>query len=85
MNNFKSIELFYYAQCPYCAMVLQTIKQLGITKVELKNTYENPEFAKFHQEKTGRSTVPCLYIDGEPMFESTIIVGWLKDNAESLK
>ena len=34
---------------------------------------------------TGRSTVPCLYINGEPMFESQDIIRWLKDNAHSLE
>jgi glutathione S-transferase len=27
---------------------------------------------------TGRGTVPCLFVDGAPMFESAEIVAWLE-------
>ena len=80
-----NLELYYYEQCPFCQRVLQTIKQLGLEdKVILKNTLTNAENAQFHSQKTGRSTVPCLYIEGEPMFESADIVQWLNTNKDKL-
>ena len=79
------LELYYYAQCPYCHMVLKKIESLDLNdKIELKNTLETPEHRKFHQDKTGRATVPCLYIDGQPMFESSDICDWLETHQKKI-
>lgn len=81
-----SLDLYYYEQCPFCYRVLVKIKELGLEdNITFKNTLEDPGNAKFHQEKTGRSTVPCLYIDGEPLFESSDILAWLEDNKDKIK
>lgn len=62
-------------------MVVSKIKALGLeSKVTFKNVLENKEFKKYHNEKTGRNTVPSLYIDDKPMFESSDIVNWLEKN-----
>lgn len=77
------LELYYYQQCPFCVRVLNKIHELGLQeKIELKNTLEVPENHKFHIEKTGRSTVPCLYINDSPLFESQDINKWLEDNKD---
>lgn len=79
------LELYFYRQCPFCAMVLHKIKQLELEdKIEMKNTLENADFHKFHYEKTGRTTVPCLYIDDEPLFESQDIMKWLEENKNKI-
>lgn len=79
------IELFYYEQCPFCRLVLNKINQLNLEdKIVFKNTLSDPQFRKEHREKTGRSTVPCLYIDGKPLFESQDICKWLEENGKSL-
>lgn len=74
------LELYYFEMCPYCQIVLRKIDQLGIRdQIEYKDTMSDPQNAKFHFEKTGVRTVPCLYIDGRPMFESMDIARWLED------
>ena len=79
------IELYYYDQCPFCQLVLRKIQSLNLNdKIQLKNTLESQENTQFHQTTTGRSTVPCLYIDGKPLFESGDICKWLEDNQSSL-
>ena len=35
-------------------------------------------------KQTGRNTVPCLYIDGKPMFESRDIAAWLETNKDKI-
>ena len=66
-------------------MVVNTIKELGIEdKVTFMNTLENPEYAQKHIQTTGRSTVPCLYIDDKPMFESRDINQWFITNASKI-
>ena len=80
------LELYYYAQCPFCQRVLSAIKSAGVEKfITLKNTLENKGNRDFHQRKTGRNTVPCLYIDDTPMFESSDIINWVQKNAEKIK
>ncbi|MEX0799304.1 MAG: glutathione S-transferase N-terminal domain-containing protein [Bacteriovoracaceae bacterium] len=79
------LELYYYEECPFCARALQKINRLGLTdKIELKNTRENPAFREEHLQKTGRATVPSLYIDGNPMFESEDIMRWLEENQNNI-
>ncbi len=80
------LKLYYYDQCPFCQMVLSKIKALGLAeKIEMKNVLENPDFKKEHKEITGKNTVPCLYIDNKPMFESMDIMDWLDKNQTDLR
>lgn len=80
------LELYYYDQCPFCQRVLRTIDQLGLKdRILLKNTLTSSENAQFHQRTTGRSTVPCLYIDDNPLFESSDIMKWLDSNNKKIK
>lgn len=79
------LELYYYSQCPFCQKVLRQIEHLGLQdKIILKNTLEDPSNRVFHMNKTGRTTVPCLYIDDSPMFESQDICDWLESNQKKL-
>ena len=79
------LELYYYEQCPFCRIVLDKINQLGLTdKIIYKNTLENPTYRAEHISLTGRTTVPCLYIDNSPMFESMDINLWLEKNKNSI-
>lgn len=79
------LELYYYNQCPFCVRVLKKIEQLGITNITYCNTLENQAHFQKHLQITGRSTVPCLYINDQPMFESYDIMKWLEDNVEKIK
>jgi glutaredoxin 2 len=81
-----NLELYYYEQCPFCARILRKIDELDLReKIVYKNTLEDPANAVSHQERTGRSTVPCLYINNQPLFESLDIIKWLDENAEKIK
>ncbi len=76
-SNMK-LELFYFPECPYCQIVLSKISQLDIKdKVELLHIYKNDQARERLLTDTGRKTVPCLYIDNQPMFESADIAAWL--------
>ncbi len=73
------LELFYYNQCPFCYRVVKIIDDLGLKdKINFRNVLENPQDRQYHMDKTGRTTVPCLYINDSPMFESADIIQWLK-------
>lgn len=82
----KKLDLYYYDECPYCQIVLRAIKDARLeAHVQLKNTMDDPANREFHKRTTGRTTVPCLYVDGVPMFESRDIAAWLTDYAKKLK
>ncbi len=67
-------------------MVLGKVHSLGLQEyIDLKNTLQNPKFRQDHMDVTGRSTVPCLYIDNKPLFESSDIIDWLDNNQNKIK
>ncbi|MFG1493614.1 glutaredoxin family protein [Halobacteriovorax sp. GFR7] len=78
------LEFFYYTGCPFCHRVMDVIDQLGInlTYCDIMN---DTSALERHIKTTGRRTVPCLYIDDKPMFESQDIINWLVQNKDKLK
>ncbi|MFT6069661.1 MAG: glutaredoxin [Bacteriovoracaceae bacterium] len=78
------LALYYFESCPFCVMVLRTIEKLNID-VEYRDIFSVKEHLNKLVSDTGKQTVPCLYIDGKPMFESSDIMDWLEQNASNLK
>ena len=65
-------------------MVLREIDQLKLD-VDLRDISTGQEHLQKLVGDTGRRTVPCLYIDNKPMFESSDIMNWLQENSSNLK
>jgi len=78
------LELYYFDSCPYCKRVLKVIDELNI-KVTYKDIYEDLNTMQKLIAITGRKTVPCLFIDGDPMHESADIIDWLRANESKLE
>ena len=79
----KSAELVLYGRpsCPYCARVDRVIKELNIEdKLTRRRTSYGSEWRTDLQERTGSTQVPCLFINGEPMFESLDIIDWMRSH-----
>ena len=70
------LSLYYFNECPYCQRVLKAIQELGI-KVELHNIRENEKDKEELIRVGGKKQVPCLFIDGKPLYESMDIIGYL--------
>ena len=83
MQN-TNLKLFYYDECFFCQKVLREIKTLSL-KISFNNIYEDQKNLQTLLEKTGRKTTPCLFINGEPMFESDDIIEWLRENHTKLE
>lgn len=62
--------------CPYCGKVFRIMEKYGI-ECDVVDT-NDPENLEKLEELTGRRTVPCLFIDGEPMWESSDIIVYMK-------
>lgn len=78
------LELFYYDSCPFCQIVLEVIDDLSLA-VEMRDITKSKEQLNRLVSDTGRRTVPCMYIDNKPMFESQDIIRWLKQNKDQLQ
>lgn len=75
----KQLDLYYYDACPYCQKVLRAMRQLGIEhEITLKNILRSQKAADTLVRVGGKRQVPCLFIDGVPMYESDDIVAWLQ-------
>lgn len=77
------LELYKFDACPYCQRVMKVIEEKKI-KVTYLDIYENTNNMQKLMLITGRKTVPCLFIDGDPMFESLDIIQWLENNLDRL-
>ncbi len=74
------LELYKRNFCPYCAKVMAYLEQSGRTDVEIFDVTKDEEARKRLEEVGGKSQVPCLFIDGKPLYESYEIIQWLRAN-----
>lgn len=81
----KKLELYFFPQCPYCQLVLSTLRMTGLEEfVTYYDTVDDSHAKERLIKATGRSTVPCLFIDGKPMHESRDISEWLHKYAKEI-
>lgn len=73
------LTLYYMPTCPFCRKVLAFMGENNI-EIPLKDTAENNDNAKELISIGGKPQVPCLAIDGKPLFESDAIIEWLGNN-----
>ena len=77
------LELYMFDTCPFCRRVLNYIDESGRTDVELHNIRKNEADRQRLIEVGGMEQVPCLFIDGKPMYESLDIIDWLKAHPQA--
>ncbi|MBR3241327.1 MAG: glutathione S-transferase N-terminal domain-containing protein [Parasporobacterium sp.] len=74
------LELFMFDTCPYCRRVIREIEESGRTDIEYLNIHKSAEARNRLISVGGLEQVPCLFIDGEPLYESADIIHWLKQH-----
>lgn len=57
------IIMYSTATCPYCIRAEQLLQRKGVTEIEKIRVDLQPELRAKMIEKTGRRTVPQIYID----------------------
>ena len=75
----KDYKLFVGTICPYCRKVENFMEENNI-EIEIVNIEEDREAMNGLIEKGGKRQVPCLYHDGEYMYESDDIIKFLGQN-----
>lgn len=82
----KKLELYYFEQCPYCQIVMSALRVAGLEeKVVLLDIHEDHKLKEKLIKLTGRGTVPVLFIDDKPMWESRDIAAWIHHYARVLQ
>ena len=76
----RRLQLYYSEYCGYCHRVGRAISKLPELNIERLDVNQGHRKALF--ELTGRTQVPCLVIDGQPLLESRDIIQWLTRYAE---
>ena len=78
-------RLYHLDRCPYCARVRDFIAHRHLeAHVEYHEVSREPDALRRLLDLTGRTQVPVLEIDGEPIIGSDVIIDWLDENALSL-
>lgn len=75
------LQLYYKDTCPYSQKVLRFLNkyEIGEEQVERKDILDDLSVGDELEEKGGKRQVPCLFVDGEPMYESSDIIAYLKE------
>jgi glutaredoxin 3 len=59
------VLMYSTAVCPYCVRAEHLLKRKGVHEIEKIRVDLHPELRAAMMEKTGRRTVPQIYINGE--------------------
>lgn len=74
-----TVVLYMRPQCPYCKKVMNYLNSTG-QKIPVKDIGQDPQALQELIQIGGKKQVPCLFINGRPLYESNDIIQWLKAN-----
>jgi len=74
------LKLYMFETCPYCRKVINEIEKEGRTDVEFHDIRKNEDDRQTLISVGGKEQVPCLFVDGKPLYESDDIISWLKEH-----
>jgi glutaredoxin 3 len=63
--SMAKVLMYSTAVCPYCVRAEQLLKRKGVQDIEKVRVDLHPDLRVEMMEKTGRRTVPQIYINGE--------------------
>lgn len=72
----RNYTLFYKPTCPFCKKVLNYMDEQGID-LPLRDVSTDTDARDELLSVGGKTQVPCLFIDGEPLYESGDIIDYL--------
>ena len=71
--------LYVMTGCPYCVKVLGHLEEKGVSLPQA-NISTDPAAREELKRVGGKVQVPCLFIDGEPLYESDDIIAYIDEN-----
>ena len=75
-------KLYMFETCPFCRKVINEIEKEGRSDIEFHDIRKNEEDRMTLINVGGKEQVPCLFIDGKPLYESDDIIRWLRANPQ---
>lgn len=77
----ETLELFKMETCPFCQRVMGWIDSnwSGSPAIERRDINREPEARATLETVGGKVQVPCLFVDGVPMYESGDIIAYLAE------
>ena len=78
------LVLYYTPYCPYSQKVLRYLQQIH-KQLPMRNLENDPEAKAELKRVGGEMQVPCLVIDGKPLYESNAIIEWLSQHQDELE
>ena len=79
MTQERELVLYYKPTCPFCRKVLDFMNEDGI-ELPMRDIVADEDARQALIDVGGKQQVPCLFIDGEPLYESNDIIQYLRDN-----
>jgi len=76
-DKLRTLQLYKFDRCPYCVRVFRVVERLNLS-LTYRDTRNEISAHQSLIERTGRTQVPCLFIDDVPLFESNEICDWLE-------
>ena len=73
------LVLYVMTGCPYCIKVKRFLADNGVNILE-RNISIDAEAEQTLITVGGKRQVPCLFIDGKPLYESSDIIAWVQEN-----
>jgi glutaredoxin 3 len=74
----RNLTLYYNPSCPYCTKVIFFMDGNDI-ELPMKDISTDPQALRELTSIGGKNQVPCLFVDGIPMYESEDIIDFLKE------
>lgn len=72
----KNLVLYVRPGCPYCQRVLSFMEEHGL-EIPQRDISRDPGARDELERRGGKAQVPCLFIDGRPLYESLDIIDYL--------
>lgn len=79
MATDHELALYVMTGCPYYIKVKRFLADNGVTIPE-RNISTDTEAEQALIAIGGKRQVPCLFIDGAPLYESGDIIAWIQKN-----
>lgn len=78
----RQLTLYHMPSCPYCLKVRRYMEAHDI-EIPLRDITADPAARDQLKRVGGKVQVPCLLIDGTPLYESDDIIAYLSTHAAS--
>lgn len=74
-----NVTLYKFDSCPFCVMVMRHLEANGID-IPMRDISQEQGAREELMAIGGKTQVPCLVIDGKPLYESRDIIAWFDAN-----